>query len=385
MDRLISIEDVTAGYDRDYRDKKLGGPDFTHEWILKLLRPKTGKRLLDIGCGQGLLLKEAERLGLITFGIEILGALCLAIRWSNLYDWSFGKLVTTSMFHAVSAFCNAGFSLFSTSFSSFRADTYINLTMISLIVIGGIGFIVVMELPRLFKKRPNNNVSIQTKVALTVSLGLIVVGALFFFFVEKNGVLAGLSTKERLLGSVFQSVTARTAGFNTFNVAHFAAPSLLFFVFLMFIGASPGSTGGGIKTCTFGVILATLYSMLKNRDRVSIFKRTIPKEVVRKSLVILFLAILWVFVAVILLGITEYKSAQGMGNSLLRILFEVTSAFGTVGLSTGFTSTLSAAGKIIMIATMFAGRIGPLTLALAIALQKGKIAYKYPEEKIMIG
>jgi trk system potassium uptake protein TrkH len=322
----------------------------------------------------------------ITLGIELLGALSLGLRWAKISDWSFGEIFANSIFHAVSAFCNAGFSLFSASFKAFLGDPYINLIMISLIMVGGIGFIVVLELARLAKRKPFRRISIQAKVAITISLGLIAIGALTFFLSEKNNTLAGLSAGEKALGSFFQSVTARTAGFNTLNIGALAAPTLCVMIFLMFIGASPGSTGGGIKTCTFGVILATLYSMLKNRDRVSIFKRTIPKEVVRKSLVVLFLALGWIFIAVIVLTAIEYKGAGGgAGNFFLRILFEITSAFGTVGLSTGITPTLSAAGKLVVILTMFAGRVGPLTLALAVALQHERAAYTYPEEKIMIG
>ncbi|MBL7157675.1 MAG: Trk family potassium uptake protein [Candidatus Omnitrophica bacterium] len=321
----------------------------------------------------------------ITLGIEFLGAACLALRWARLVDWPLGKILINSVFHSVSAFCNAGFSLFSTSFASFLGDTYINLTMILLIIIGGIGFIVILEVPRLARRKPFYHVSIQTKVALSISFGLIAIGALLFFLIEQNNTMSGFSAKEKVLGSVFQSVTTRTAGFNTLNIGSLATPTLCFFVFLMFIGASPGSTGGGIKTCTFGVLLATAFSMLKNRDRVSLFKKTIPKEVVRKALVVVFLALGWIFIAVVLLTFAEHNKAAFLDNFFLRILFEVVSAFGTVGLSTGITSTLSAAGKMIIIVTMFTGRVGPLTLALAIALQHEKMAYTYPEEKIMIG
>ena len=321
----------------------------------------------------------------ITLGIELLGAVFLGIRWARTTDWSFGKVVVNSVFHAVSGFCNAGFSLFPKSFTSFLSDPYINLTMIFLIIIGGIGFIVIMELPRLIRRKPAHRVSIQAKVVLSVSLSLIIAGALLLFLIERNNVMSGLSTKEKILSSFFQSVTTRTAGFNTLSIGSLATPTLCVFIFLMFIGASPGSTGGGIKTCTFGVLLATAFSMLKNRDRVSIFKRTIPKEVVRKALVVLFLALAWIFVAVFLLALVEYKRFALLDNFFLRILFEVTSAFGTVGLSTGITSTLSTAGKLIIIFTMFAGRVGPLTLALAVALQSERVSYIYPEEKIMIG
>lgn len=322
---------------------------------------------------------------LITLGIELLGAVCLAVRWAFISGWPFGKIVINSVFHSVSAFCNAGFSIFPTSFTAFQGDIYINLIMIFLIVIGGIGFIVIMELPQIFRRKSPRRISIQSKVAITVSVALIVAGALVFFLVEQDNLMKGFSPKEKILGSVFQSVTTRTAGFNTINVGGLKTPTLCFFVFLMFIGASPGSTGGGIKTCTFGVLLATAFSMLKNRDKVSVFKKTIPKEVVRKALVVLFLAAGWVFTAVFLLALIEYKKAVFLDNFFLRILFEITSAFGTVGLSTGITPMLSAAGKIIVILTMFAGRIGPLTLALAIAMQKDRPVYSYPEEKIMIG
>jgi trk system potassium uptake protein TrkH len=323
---------------------------------------------------------------LITVGIELVGAACLALRWIRISDWPLGTVLVRSVFHAVSAFCNAGFSLFPTSFSSFLGDPYINLTIIALILVGGIGFVVLMELPRLVqkKKRPSR-ISIQAKVALTVSFTLVAVGAILFFLLENHNALTGLSVREKIFGSIFQSVTTRTCGFNSLAIGGLATSTLCLFVFLMFIGASPGSTGGGIKTCTFGVLAATVLSMLKNRDRVFLFGRTIPKEVVRKSLVVLFLGVGWILAAAFFLSITESPKAAFLDNFFLRILFEVTSAFGTVGLSTGITSTLSAMGKLIIIVTMFAGRVGPLTLALAVAMQHEKIAYTYPEEKIMIG
>jgi len=321
----------------------------------------------------------------ITIGVELLGAAALAARWSRVADWTTGKLLANSVFHAVSAFCNAGFSLFSTSFESFLGDPYINATMILLIIVGGIGFIIIMDLPHLFVRRPRYRPSIQTKLVISISLGLIVIGAVLFFLIESNNTMAGLPTGKRVLGSLFQSVTTRTAGFNTVNIGSLATPTLCFFLIFMFIGASPGSTGGGIKTCTFGIVLATAFSMLRNKDRVSIFKRTIPKDIVRKALSVVFLALGWVFIATFLLALVEYKNYTGNGNFFLRVLFEVTSAFGTVGLSTGITPALSVPGKLIIILTMFAGRIGPLTLALAVALQHEKVTYKYPEAKIMIG
>ena len=321
----------------------------------------------------------------ITLGMEGLGAIFLAFRWSKITSWGTLETIINSVFHSISAFCNAGFSLFPKSFTTFLGDTWINLTMVSLIIIGGIGFMVIMEIPKLFKKKPYYHVSIQSKVAITVSLVLIIAGTFFFFFAEQNNALSGFSLKERILPSLFQSVTARTAGFNTVNIGSLATPTLFILIFFMFIGASPGSTGGGIKTCTFGVLLATAFTMIRNKDKVSVFKRTIPKEVVRKALVVLFLAAAWICLATLFLTITEAKRLGTTDNYFLKMLFEATSAFGTVGLSTGVTQSLSILGKFIIIVTMFIGRIGPLTMALAIALQQEKIAFSYPEEKIMIG
>lgn len=321
----------------------------------------------------------------ITLGIEFIGALLLAVRWSYVKDWPVGKVITNAVFHAVSAFCNAGFSLFTGSFQAYTKDSFISFVMISLIVLGGIGFIVIMEFGKFFERRKHRILSIQTKLALTISVILIAAGCVIFFTLENANLMAGLSFKDKLVNSLFQSVTARTAGFNTLDTRSFTVPTLTFFIFLMFIGASPGSTGGGIKTCTFGVLVATAISMLKNRDRVFIFNRTVPKDVIRKALVVVFLAIGWIFMATLLLSIIEYQNLGYFDNYFLKILFEVTSAFGTVGLSTGVTPLLSPIGKFIIILTMFIGRVGPLTLALAVALQSGKISYKYPEEKIMIG
>jgi len=322
----------------------------------------------------------------ITLGVEFIGAALLFLRWTRTENWTLTDTLFKSVFHSISAFCNAGFSLFSTSFSRFFSDPYINIVMISLIFIGGIGFIVILDLPKLFAFRKGfTKINIQTKMVLTVSIILIVIGALAIFFMERNNVLAGSTFKDRIFASLFQSFTSRTAGFNTVNIANMLTPTLLVIVFLMFIGASPGSTGGGIKTCTFGILFATVGAMLRNKDRVSVFKATIPKEVIRKALVVFFLAITWIFLSAVALSFIEQTRLGNSDNYFMKILFEVTSAFGTVGLSTGITPHLSAFGKILIIVTMFVGRIGPLTAALAIALQQEKAIYTYPEEGVMVG
>lgn len=320
----------------------------------------------------------------ITVAAELIGAFCLFMRWRAITDWPVLETLERSIFHSVSGFCNAGFALFQNSFMQFEADPYINLTMMLIIFIGGIGFIVIMDMLGFFYRRgASRRLSLQSKIAITASLVLIAVGALLILFFEKGNTLSLMSWPERIWGSLFQSVTARTAGFNTLPIGSLTAPSLMSIIFLMFIGASPGSTGGGIKTCTFVIVMATIFNMLKNKRRVMLFGRSIPKEVVRESLVIFFLGLFWVFALTVLLSFFEGGYLQG--TPLVKYLFEVVSAFGTVGLSTGITEGLSALGKLSITLTMFVGRLGPLTLALAVAFRERKDNYIFPEETIMVG
>jgi trk system potassium uptake protein TrkH len=327
---------------------------------------------------------------LITLGIECVGAALFYLRWSVVGIGSPIERLFSSLFHAVSAFCNAGFSLFSTSFMQFRGDGCINLIMIALILVGGIGFVVLLDIKKMifFKGTGggpyHKRLSLQSKIVLSVSLALILLGAVAVFVLENNNVLNGLSGGEKALSSLFHAVTPRTAGFNTLPVGQFRVATLFFVICLMFIGASPGSTGGGIKTATFGVILGAVWAMIHNKDNITMFKRTIPSSVFRRAFAIFVLSIVWIIGIAMVLSITERASLTGQ-RYFLRILFETTSAFGTVGLTTGITQTLSVAGKLLITLTMFVGRIGPLTLALAVAMQKEAPAYKYPEERVMVG
>ncbi|MFH1782008.1 MAG: potassium transporter TrkG [Candidatus Omnitrophota bacterium] len=325
----------------------------------------------------------------ITFGIEAIGAVLFNRRFAD---------IDSSVFHSISSFCNAGFSLNSSSFINYRSDMFVNIVMMALIILGGIGFIVLIDIPKIFKwffkkiflrtnediKQLMSKLSLQTKIAFSVSVSLLVVGAVAFLILENSYSLEGLSWKEKFLTSFFQSTTTRTAGFNTIPMMALTSPTLFFMILLMFIGASPGSTGGGIKTCTFGVLIAGALSMIKNRNHIQIFKRTIPKPIFRKAVMIAGLSLTWIVVVTMLLCFIEEKNLL-MPNYFLRILFEVTSAFGTVGLSTGITPLLSVLGKIVIMITMFVGRVGPLTLALAVAMKEDKIFYKYPTEKVMVG
>lgn len=321
----------------------------------------------------------------MTLTIETIGAGLLFSRWRALTDWGVLETAQNAVFHSVSAFCNAGFSLFSDSFEAFASDPVINLTMIGLIFLGGIGFIVIFELLGLaLKPAARKRLSLQSKVVLTVSGGLILAGAALIFIFESDNVLRGLATGERILASLFQSVTARTAGFNTMPIGAMAVPGLLVLLLLMFVGASPGSTGGGIKTSTFAVLTAVAAGGLKNKKRPHLFGRSVSRRVIREALSIFFLAISWVFLATLVLAYLERNNHQ-ISGSLMSALFEVTSAFGTVGLSTGVTPGLSDGGKLCITATMFAGRLGPLTLALAVALRERADRFVYPEENMMVG
>jgi len=313
----------------------------------------------------------------VTLVLELTGATILCLRWMGRY--SILKSVYLGIFHSISAFCNAGFGLFSDSLMGFRGDTVICLTTIGLIILGGIGYVVLSDIYYLrFRKFPQ--LSIHSRMVLLVSLSLIVLGAVaLFLFESKNPLtLAGLPGKEKILVSLFQAVTPRTAGFSVIDVGGMVQASLFFTILLMFIGASPGGTGGGIKTTTFGVMLATVWATLKGRRDVSLFKHRFPREVINKSFVLSFLSLF--FVAIITMFITSKENYK-----FIEILFETMSAFGTVGLSTGITSGLSNLGKALIILTMFVGRLGPLTIGVAMVREGEDLRFRYPEQRVLVG
>jgi len=319
----------------------------------------------------------------LTFAFEAIGTLFLYITFSGYGNFEWGSAFYYSLYHSISAFCNAGFALFSDNLEGFTGDYIVNMTVASLIIFGGLGFIVIMNLIHyfrfgIFKKE---RLSLHTKVVLLISGILIMGGMLLILATEwKNG-LANLPLSTKLMGSYFQSVTPRTAGFNTINMTHLTNACYFMTIILMFIGASPGGTGGGIKTSTFGIFLGTIWSMLRGRNNVEMFKRSIPKETVTSALLLTTLTLMLLSIFAFVLLITEDAPP-------IHILFELLSAFGTVGLSAGITSSLTTVGKLIIIATMFIGRVGPLTLMLAISqirLQRKSIDYEYPEENVMVG
>ncbi len=320
---------------------------------------------------------------LFTLLIQVVGALLLFMQWRR--EMPVSSAVYAGFFHSISAFCNAGITLFPTSFVAFRGSVLLNATICSLIVLGGIGFPVIYEFfnrVRGFRARKRTALSLHTRMVLTTTLVLIVAGALLIFVLERDNQIARLTVKEQILASLFQSITARTAGFNTLDTGSLAVATLFILVILMFVGASPGSCGGGIKTTSLAVLVAILNDRIRGRHSASLFKRTIPEETVSKALSIFILAVSVLTAGLIVLLVTQPGPPR---ESFLTYLFEAVSAFGTVGLSMGVTSSLTVIGKIAIIAIMLLGRVGLLTVAYVVTSRRIVALYKYSEEKVMIG
>ncbi|MBN2038095.1 MAG: hypothetical protein JW768_15245 [Chitinispirillaceae bacterium] len=327
----------------------------------------------------GLIVTTLRTIVVVTFGIEAVGALLLMLSWSG-EGWPLGKLVYTSVFHAISGFCNAGFSTFSDSICSFSDNTGVLMSLSLVIVLGGIGFMVMKDLGDMLlaffkrQKRPYH-LKIQTRVVLIISLFLILFGAVAFYLLD------GVFNDEiDLKNALFMSIATRTSGFSSVDFFHFGVPTLLVFMFLMIIGGSPGSTGGGIKTTTLAVLLRSVVTVISGQNRIILFRRTIPFLVLNRALVVFTFAISALALVTFLLTLTE-------NAPFINIFFEATSAFATVGLSCGLSPDLSFAGKCIVVVTMFVGRIGTITLAFAITAQseQGTNRIEYPTESIMIG
>ncbi|WP_258360018.1 TrkH family potassium uptake protein [Moorella sulfitireducens] len=313
---------------------------------------------------------------IFTLFAEGLGALLLSIRFSS--QMPLGQAIYFGIFHAVSAFCNAGFDLFSKSLVDYRGDLLVNMVITLLIIFGGLGFSVVAGI---YTKRSWQRLSLHSKIVIRTTLLLIATATVIIFLLEYTNTktLAPLPLGEKILASYFQAVTPRTAGFNTLVIGDLRPVTLLFIIILMFIGASPGSTGGGIKTTTFAAIAVAVWTIIRGNVDIEVFGRRLPRGTVLKALAIAAVSLLLVVTVTGILLITEQADMQ-------MVLFEVTSAFGTVGLSMGLTPKLTVTGKLLIIATMFTGRVGPLTLAFAIAQRLGRQGIKhYPEERIIVG
>ncbi len=319
--------------------------------------------------------------------VELIGVILLSVHWSE--EYPFFKALHMGIFHAISAFCNAGFSLLSTSFMGYKDSLLLNLTVAGLIVLGGLGFPVVYEIYRKMRKRRVNcvKISLQTKAVLMTTSILILSGMFILLWAESNITLKDISFKERLLAALFQSVTARTAGFNTLDIGAMGNTSLSFIIFLMFVGASPGSCGGGVKTTTLALLGALMWARLRRRISVNMFNKTIPRETASKSVSLLILSIGLISIIFFLLLLSqEGHITNGADRKLfLESLFEVVSAFGTVGLSMGATAKINSLGKLLLVAMMLIGRVGVLTFSYIIAGSKGKNGIEHAEENLMIG
>ncbi len=312
--------------------------------------------------------------------LEILGFIMLI---PSMYDYSknLGLTLFYALFHSISAFNNAGFSTFSSNLVNFRADTLVNLVVCFLVIVGGIGFFVVYDLIAKIKGEVMH-ISTHTKLVIVASFFLIILGALVIFIDLYHW--QNLSVKEKVLASFFHSVVSRTAGFNTIDISKLSEATLFFIVNLMFIGASPGGTGGGVKTVTMSVILVAVYSYIKGQSEVVIFERSISQSVIYKAMVILSISFAYTTISALIVSWIEHKP-------LLHCLFEVVSAFSTVGLSLGNSSGLlslsadfSLVGKLIIILTMIVGRIGILSFMFAISGRQKVSFLKHPEARILI-
>lgn len=318
-----------------------------------------------------------KKLLLTVFIIESIGAIILT--WEFAKEMPINKAVFYGIFHSISAFCNAGFSLFSSNLEAYKANPIINLTIGYLITLGGIGFAVITSVIMVIR-RGIDRFNLTSKVAIIISMILTFGGMILFFILEysNSATLGDLNFIQKILASYFQSVTLRTAGFNTIPLGELRNSTIFMCCILMFIGASPGSTGGGIKTTTFGVILFYVIGIVKKKENVEIFNRRLDWEIMNRALAILVLAITYVSIVIMLMLIAENFSPE-------EIVFEVISAFGTVGLTLGITPDLSTFSKLLLIFTMFVGRLGPMTFALAIGETKKKALSKYPKENILVG
>ena len=330
-----------------------------------------------------------------TLIVEGMGALLLAFVFVPEHGWIKG--VAYSIFHSISAFCNAGFDLIGdSSLTPYVGNGLMNLVIMGLIILSGLGFSVWIDTYKMFEskhkapkhytwKQAIGKLSLHTKLVWIITGILLVTGFLVIFIFEYRNpaTLGALTFKEKIYAALFQSVSPRTAGFNTISLADLTDTSKLFTIMLMFIGGSPAGTAGGIKTVTIGVLVLCAYNTIKGNDNVVVFKKRIPFDIITRALTIVMIAFMVICVVLGILSMTE-------NFSFMEILFETVSAFATVGTTLGITSKLSLVGKITIIIVMFIGRLGPITMAVALMVrrrdqEKNKVNIQYPDEKVMVG
>jgi len=322
-----------------------------------------------------------------TLIIEFIGFLLLIIAFSRVYG--FGKeSIFVSLFHSVSAFCNAGFALFTDNLAAFSENLLINGTIAALIILGGFSFSVLQNVYRVFGDRLNrffgyrnkrrSSLTLNSKSVLTVSCVLVISGTLIIYAFEHGNSILFMNMRTQYLSAFFQSVTLRTAGFNTIDITSLNRFTYLFMILFMFIGGASGSTAGGVKVNTIAVIGGYVNGIIKNRDEITIFNHSIESDLINRAFFILFLYVIIIFTGTLILTMTEQFES-------IQILFEVVSAIGTVGLSAGITSNLTITGKFVIILLMFIGRVGPLTVFIALSQRKKKYPVIHPTGHIAIG
>ena len=323
----------------------------------------------------------------LTLMIELISAVLLYFSWGALPFENQGDRIFYSVFHSISAFNNAGFALFPAGLMDPGVvHSYgLHLVIAFTLIFGGLGFSPLREIfglkqIRARKLQPWKHISVNTRMAFGSATVLLLLGTGVFWILELPGTLRGMDWVGQLVSSFFQSATARTAGFNTLDFGAMALPTLLFFVFLMFIGGNSGSTAGGIKTSTFALVFLSALSTIRGENKVELMKTTVPLELLRRAFSVFLFSISLIFISVIALSMTDAQ------YGLARLLFEEVRAFCTVGLSTGITSSLSPAGKIILMISMFVGRVGTVTLAFALSkTRKESATYRYPDAQIEVG
>ena len=307
-----------------------------------------------------------------TLLIEFVGVIILSAAWWNDAP-THSMAIWWAVFHSVSAFCNAGFSLFSNNLMGFANNPVVVMTMSALIILGGLGFMVVG--PLLAFRKPKG---LHAKLVIVTTGILLLVGTLYFFFSSFDGALMGKPLWQKLMNAFFQSVTARTAGFNVFPQMNLGSGGILVTMLLMFIGASPGSTGGGIKTSTFATMVLAVRAWIKRRPEVEVGGRRIPNDVILKAVAVAMLSAACIFIFILTLTFTE--------NAPLKVIvFEAFSAFGTVGLSLGLTPNLTGVGKLLITILMYMGRLGPVVVALIVGGPQRLGRWRYPPGRVMIG
>lgn len=320
-----------------------------------------------------------------TFSWELAGAAVIAWRLYTAYEYGISRAVAHGVFISIMAFCNAGFGLYSDSMCRFATDPHMMISCMVLTVVGGIGFIVhanILSLRPWKKSRQSRGrLTLHSSIVLKTTAIILIAGTLAFLAFEGSGAFRAFSSMDKVIGALFQTVTSRTAGLVAVPTTELRSVSLILTMVIMFIGAAPGSTAGGIKVTTAAVLFSTVRNMLHNRQAVEVRKRSLPTRIVKNAIAITVLSLTVITVATLIMSITE----ESTGQSMFSVFFEIISAFATTGLSLGATPALTTAGRLCIIVCMFVGRLGPLSLAMSMSNQPAVLPKRYPEENIVVG